>query len=227
VVGNPGLRERKKERTREALIDAAQELFQRKGYDATTIDEIVAAVEVSRRTFFRYFAGKEEVALARSHEIEQQILDALAERPREEPPLTAIRNAVQGVMAEIAEDPEVASSEAFVASRRLIESNGALLAASLRRQVETERAMADEISRREGLGGARDLRPALVVGLFHSVMRVAMEDWAERGGLDMRELLRIIDEGWARMGDLLAEGWAGESLPEVPVRAPQVRSYEF
>lgn len=207
AAGATGLRERKKERTREALVDAALELFSRKGYDATTIDEIVAAVDVSRRTFFRYFPGKEEVALARASEVERSLVAAVGARPADEAPVVALRRATASVMAAIAGDPKLGSTEAWVRTRRLIEGNPTLMAASLRHAVETERLMTAEIARRHGVDPHRDMRPALTVGCFNAIVRVAMDDWTERGRFDADGIAATIDEAWTAMSGLIGSGW--------------------
>lgn len=84
--GRPtGLRERKKRRTRDALLHAALGLFTTQGYEETTVDEIVDAVEVSQRTFFRYFASKEEAAFAIQEMVESHFLSELRLRPASRP----------------------------------------------------------------------------------------------------------------------------------------------
>src|SRR3954465_15547026 len=97
-MDQPGLRERKKQRTREALIDAAQELFCAHGFEATTIDQIAEAVEVSSRTFFRYFTSKEDVALALADEQITAVLQAFAAQPADLPVLTAMQAAAVEVV---------------------------------------------------------------------------------------------------------------------------------
>ena len=60
------LRDRKRARTRQALVDAATDLFERNGYDETTVADIAAAAEIGTRTFFSYFASKEELLFPES-----------------------------------------------------------------------------------------------------------------------------------------------------------------
>src|SRR5262245_12308595 len=97
-INQIGLRERKKLRTREALADAAFELFQRKGFEATTIDEIAEQVELSPRTFFRHFASKEDVALTLMERQFAAVYEAFGARPAHEPVVTALRHATVEVM---------------------------------------------------------------------------------------------------------------------------------
>lgn len=80
------LRERKRLRTRQALIDAAAELFEERGYDGATVADIAAAADVSTRTFFSYFATKEEVLFPDADARVKAALTAIAERrPGERP----------------------------------------------------------------------------------------------------------------------------------------------
>ncbi|MFI0465058.1 TetR/AcrR family transcriptional regulator [Saccharopolyspora sp. 5N102] len=81
-----GLRERKKLRTRDALVRAAVRLFGDKGYDATTVAEIAAAAEVSTKTFFNYFPSKEDVLFTGFETRMDLALRSIAEREPDETP---------------------------------------------------------------------------------------------------------------------------------------------
>jgi AcrR family transcriptional regulator len=91
----PGLRERKKRRTRQALIDAAFRLYREKGLEGVTVAEIARVADVAPRTFFGYFESKEDVFLGRGDDRLELLVEAIQERDRREPILTAIRRALQ------------------------------------------------------------------------------------------------------------------------------------
>jgi AcrR family transcriptional regulator len=82
-----GLRDRKKERTRSRLLDVALSLFEEKGFDATTVEEIAAAAEVAPRTLFRYFTSKEDLVLLGQDAENRQIAERLRLRPPQQSPL--------------------------------------------------------------------------------------------------------------------------------------------
>src|SRR5580704_615968 len=94
-----GLAVRKKERTRRQLAEAAAELFSERGYAGTTIDDIAAAVDVSPRTFFRYFPTKEDLVVAIGETSIESFLAALGSRPAEESLLAAVGAAVDESLA--------------------------------------------------------------------------------------------------------------------------------
>lgn len=94
-----GLRERKKQRTRDALACAAVRLFEQKGYDQTTVAEIAAAADVSTRTFFLHFPAKEDVLFANA-EVRMDIgLKAVADRSPSESMPDVLARAMQHMIA--------------------------------------------------------------------------------------------------------------------------------
>jgi AcrR family transcriptional regulator len=95
--GSGGLRERKKARTRAAIREHALRLFREQGYQATTVEQIAAAAEVSPSTFFRYFPTKEDVIL--QDDMDTLMLDALERQPAGLSPVAAVRAAAREMLA--------------------------------------------------------------------------------------------------------------------------------
>src|SRR5437773_11042966 len=87
----PGLRERKKQRTRETIARAAHELFAERGYHATTLPDIAEAADVSTRTIFAYFPSKEDIHFSDFEVMKEALAQALAERPPGEEALETVR----------------------------------------------------------------------------------------------------------------------------------------
>lgn len=212
TVEPTGLRERKKQRTRDALVRAALELFTTKGYEQTTVDEIADAVEVSQRTFFRYFANKEEAAFAVQQLAESHFITAVRERPAQEGPFEALRNAVLGAWDTIGEAIEaIIPLDLHMRSYQLIESTPVLLAVHLRRSMEVEEEIARLIADREGLDMNTDPRPRVAVAAFSGVMRVTGRLWGQGEDASMEALRSLTETYLDHLGPALAENWGARA----------------
>ncbi|MEU7552195.1 TetR family transcriptional regulator [Streptomyces sp. NPDC044571] len=208
--GPAGLRERKKRRTRDALLRAALLLFTSQGYEETTVDEIADAVEVSQRTFFRYFANKEEAAFAVQDLVESHFLAALRSRPAAEGPLEALRGAVLAAWDTVDEAlSDAVPVDLYMRTYRLIESTPALLAVHLRRSTELEERIARLVAEREGLDVEADPRPRVAVAAFSGVMRVTGRLWGQGEDTSVAAIRRMTEDFLDQIGPALAAPWRG------------------
>lgn len=168
----PGMRDRKKARTRRHLIDAALRLFATRGFDATTVQAIAAEADVHPRTFFRHFASKEDVVLTENRARLQRILDDLKARPDDVPVLTALREAHQANHHDYWRDPEGLRQQVELTLRE-----PALRARDLETALAWQQQVTAEIARRLGTDPARDLRAKMLAGSCMTVMSVCAETW--------------------------------------------------
>ncbi|ANP51030.1 AcrR family transcriptional regulator [Streptomyces griseochromogenes] len=127
-----GLRERKKERTRETIAETAIRLFLDKGFDRVSITEIAEAAEVSRRTLFTYFPTKEDLVLQRFADHESEAARIVRTRPAGQPPLDALREAMLKALAQRDPNTGLNDDPEFMAFLRLILSTESLAARLMR-----------------------------------------------------------------------------------------------
>lgn len=186
-----GLWERQRAAARDEIVSAARELFLSQGFEATTIDQIVAAVGVSRRSFFRYFGTKEDVVLGDLIARGEAIAEALAARPADEEPWEALRNA----MHESAETT-MPDAQAGLALGRMLFETPSLRARHLEKRLRWQEMLVPLLAVR--IGGDQEsgrLRAAAIVSSALACLDAASEEWlATDGATDLGVLFdRAVD----------------------------------
>jgi AcrR family transcriptional regulator len=184
-----GLRERKKLATRAALHRAALELVADRGLDAVSVEDIAAAADVSYRTFFNYFAGKDDAVIGFAPSDVSHTAEAFAARPTTESPVEALRAVLRERATVMAEDTEL-----WPLRLRVVHENPALRMRLGAGFAEADRVLADAIAERTGTAVATDVYPTLLAAVQSAVMRTAMHRW------HMTEftasLPDLVDEAW-------------------------------
>jgi AcrR family transcriptional regulator len=189
VVGSHGLREQKKKQARDALEKAALRLFEERGFDATTIKDIATAAAMSPRTFFRYFASKQDVVFSGSGEELAVLKGLLSEESLDQTPLQTLKS----VLARFADYLEGRPPEEVKLRVKLLASSTDLR----RRAGEELQTWGDELARdlagREGVALAP--RHQLLAGVALQAMVVAGTTWGGDSGSSYAECLaEMFDE---------------------------------
>lgn len=194
----PGLRERKKQRTRATLIDAAVELCNRQGFEQTTVDQIAAVAEVSPRTFSRYFATKDAVVLAFIDEVVEMVAVELAEQPPEVSDIEALYRAhVQAFTKTKTAPPSRLTADRLLASARIITSSAALMHAASQFRMDAVNAA---LAKRMGVSGD-DRRLQLTAAVWGSIIMTSLAQL----GPDVEWATMTVDGIVARIESTYAE----------------------
>ncbi|TFV86498.1 TetR family transcriptional regulator [Blastococcus sp. CT_GayMR20] len=195
AVVTTGLRERKKLATRRALHEAALRLVAERGLDAVSVDDIADRANVSPRTFFNYFSGKDDAVLGLDPDTSPRQVAAFLARPRDETPVQALRAVARAQAAEMATDTEL-----WPLRLKVIDSHPALLARLAAVFGEGERVLAAAVAERTGTRAGADAYPTLLAGVAGVAMRTALHRWF--AGDFTAALPDLLDEAW----DLLSAG---------------------
>jgi AcrR family transcriptional regulator len=168
-----GLRERKKLKTRALIQREAMHLFLEKGFEATTIEEIAEAAEISPSTFFNYFPSKEDVVF--QDELDPLILAAFNAQPQNAHPIRALRDAMKAVFGQLTPEQNVVMRQRIA----LMTSTPALRSAMLTQFAELVDQIAELMAGRAGLKptdfAIRNLAGALL-GVMMSALLIAADD---------------------------------------------------
>ncbi|MFF9607803.1 TetR/AcrR family transcriptional regulator [Streptomyces sp. NPDC014684] len=193
-----GLRQRKKDQTRQALLDCAARLFRERGFADTTVADIAACANVSTRTLFRYFETKEDLLLPDVEDLFAAVETALVAQPHDQPPMQAVCRAVlEGML------PFATSGLAGALSRPLAGTETLIAARMSQAFVAFEERLTRLVAQRlpQNVGDA-DLHAALIAGTALAAVRAAMRTSRARRAADpqseaaglLPQALRLIQE---------------------------------
>jgi AcrR family transcriptional regulator len=163
---------------RTQIAETAMALFVAEGFDETTVDQIAAAVGISSRSVFRYFATKEDMVVGHLDEIGERLAAALEARPRDESPWVALRRAM---------DPHIEdlnrNRDANVATAVMLSGTAALRGALLNKRARWEDGLVPNVMRRlKGPARVRELQARAVVSAALACLNTAVDEWAPSGG---------------------------------------------
>jgi AcrR family transcriptional regulator len=142
TVQQMSLRDRKRARTRQALVDAATDLFERNGYEQTTVADIAAAAEIGTRTFFSYFASKEELLFPESDARVRATVEAIASRRPDDGPAEVLLRALRTV----GEDSDDMTGRLAALRLQLIRTVPAIRGRALQIQLDAQREIAQQLA---------------------------------------------------------------------------------
>jgi|SRR3954469_1325063 len=192
MAGKPplGLRERNRARTYAEIADAALDLFERQGYDATTVDQIASAAAVSPATFFRYFATKEDVLFADQEASAATLVERVT--ARNDRSTMSVRALAEPVIsfAEAMLGPEMPNSRRMTT---LVMSTPSLAGRSLRMRLRWERDVANILAAESGLP-APQLEHTVVASIAVSCLASGLRHWPHTSSPDA--LAKLVREAF-------------------------------
>lgn len=208
----PGLRERKKVRTRELIAETARTLFAEHGFEAVTVAEIARAADVSQQTVFNYFPTKEDLVFWRLEAFEAELLAAIRERPEGEPVIAAFGRFVRRPRGLLAEQ-DAAARERLAGITRTIAESPALLARERETLARYTASLATLIAEEQSAAPG-DIAPTVaanaLMGVHHAL--IAQVHAGLLAGTPHGVLARRLDEGADRALALLERGLSGYAV---------------
>jgi AcrR family transcriptional regulator len=205
------LRERKKQATRQALHEAAFQLVEAHGLAGTTVEAISEAAGVAARTFWAYFASKEDAVLDHDPERVQEMRRTLLDRPAAEDPTTALYHVLLEQVG-----GRLIDHDRSLRRQQLIRREPHLMAALVAAYAEMEQVLTETVAERVGADPGCDVMPGAVVAAACGACRVAHQRWADLQGRAPFE--QVLADAFAR----LAEGFSPFTRPRAGAEGPAV-----
>ncbi len=193
-----GRREQKKRETRRAIRDAALDLALDIGVEKLTVEAIAQTAGVSPRTFFNYFASKEDALVTQAAESADQVSRLVLERPADESPMHAFH---QAILASDFFGSDPVDRARILARQRLIQDSPSLMSHHLGKIAMVERSFAHALAQRMGTDPAHDMYPELLAAIAISALRITVRRWVAQGN---QSLYGLLDEAfeWLEHMDL-------------------------